>query len=303
MRVHFLGVGGGIPSLKRALSAIAIYFRGNIVLFDCGEGTQTQLKHAKLSPQRIIEVFISHLHGDHILGLPGLLSTMAMLNRSKPLTVYGPIGIKEFIEVTLELTKAQLDFELTINEVEEGTISHQPQYQVDCLPALHNIPSLSFILRMADTPGKFDVSKAQKFGIPLGPLRKRLQQGNPVKNLTGKTIYPEDVIGPSQKGMIIAYSGDSAPNPKFAAKATNAQLLIHDATFSEAHRDKAAEFLHSTAAQAAQIAVQAKAKQLALVHISPRYIETEEHETEAKVIFPQSFAPKDLDVIYLDEHG
>ncbi len=303
MRVHFLGVGGGIPSLKRSLPAIAIYFRGKIILFDCGEGTQTQLKHAKLSPQQIIEVFISHLHGDHVLGLPGLLSTMAMLNRSKPLTVYGPIGIKKFIEVTLELTKAQLEFDLTTNEVEEGTISRQPQYRVDCLPALHSIPSLSFILRMADKPGKFDVSKAQKLGIPSGPLRKRLQQGTPVKDLTGKTIYPEDVIGPSQKGIIIAYSGDSAPNPKFAAKAMKAQLLIHDATFSDAHIDKAAEFLHSTASQAAQIAVQAKATQLALVHISPRYIASTEHENEAKIIFPRSFAPNDLDVIYLDAYG
>jgi ribonuclease Z len=302
IRVHFLGVGGGIPSLKRALPAIAIYFRGKILLFDCGEGTQTQLKHAKLSLQRIIEIFISHLHGDHVLGLPGLLSTMAMLKRSKPLTVYGPVGIKEFIEVTLELTKAQLDFELTVNEVDEGTISSQPQYRVDCLPALHNIPSLSYILRMADTPGKFDVAKARKLGIPSGPLRKRLQQGNSVKNPRGKTIYPADVMGPSRKGVIIAYSGDSAPNPKFAAKAIKAQLLIHDATFSEAHTEKAAEFLHSTAAQAAQIAVQAKAKQLALVHISPRYIASEEHKKEAKAIFPQSFAPHDLEVIKIDSY-
>lgn len=300
MKIYFLGVGGGIPSQNRVSPATAIYFKGKILLFDCGEGTQIQLKRSGLSPQRIIEIFISHLHGDHVLGLPGLLSTMAMLQRTKPLTIYGPPGIKTFIETNLELTHTQLEFDFVINEVEKGTITQQKQYEVECLPALHNIPAFSYILRMADIPGKFYVSKARKLGIPSGPLRKRLQQGHIITTAAGKRVKPSEVIGPIRKGPIIVYSGDTAPNPKLATKAKNATLLIHDATFSEGHKDKAKEFLHSTAAQAAQIASKAKAEQLALVHISPRYVSFETHEKEAREIFPNAFAPNDLEVLELN---
>lgn len=299
MKIHFLGVGGGIPSLNRALPAIAISFKGTNILFDCGEGTQIQLKRARLSPQRIKEIYISHLHGDHVLGLPGLLSTMAMLRREKPLTIYGPAGIKEFIKITLELTQTQLDFDIAVHDVKAGTISKQTQYAVECLPALHNIPTFSFILRMVDTPGPFFTSKATRLGIPPGPLRKRLQEGQSIITAQGKTVQPSDVMGAPKKGVIIAYSADTAPNPNFAQSAQGADLLIHDATFSEAHKDKAAEFLHSTAVQAAQIAAQAKAKKLALVHISPRYVSVETHQKEAQRIFRQSFAPNDLDIIEL----
>lgn len=299
MQVHFLGVGGGVPSLNRALPALAIYFKGKILLFDCGEGTQFQFQRAGLSPQRIKEIFISHLHGDHVLGLPGFLATMAMRQRSKPLTIHGPRGIKDFIKVTVELTQAQLEFEVHVHEVQEGTISKQTEYQVDCITALHSIPAFSFILRMADTPGKFNPSRAQRLGVVSGPLRKRLQQGEEIRTPNGKKVVPKDVMGPARKGAIIGYSGDTAPNPEFATIATEADLLIHDATFSETHRKNAAEYLHSTAAQAAQIALQAQAKQLALVHISPRYMSTEMHEKEARTIFQNSFAPNDLDFIRL----
>jgi ribonuclease Z len=300
MRVHFLGVGGGIPSLNRASPAIGVYFNGKILLFDCGEGTQIQLKRSGLSPQRILEIFISHLHGDHVLGLPGLLSTMAMLQRSKPLTVYGPVGIKAFIETNLELTHAQLEFDFDIKEVEKGVISQQKLYSVECVPACHNVPAFSYILRMADIPGKFYVSKAKRLGIPSGPLRKRLQQGHSITTPDGKHVKPSDVIGPTRKGPIIIYSGDTAPNPDLVAQVKGADLLIHDATFSETHKDKAEEFLHSTAVQAAQIAAKANIGQLALVHISPRYLSFDIHETEARAVFPAAFAPNDLDILELN---
>jgi len=300
MKIYFLGVGGGIPALNRASPATAIFFRGKILLFDCGEGTQIQFKRCGISPQRIIEIFISHLHGDHVLGLPGLLSTMAMLQRTKPLTIHGPPGIKRFIETNLELTHAQLEFGYTVNEVENGTLAKQRYYRVECLPALHTIPALSFILRMADIPGKFYVSKAKRLGIPSGPLRKRLQEGHTITTADGRQVMSSEVIGPARKGSIIVYSGDTAPNPKLIARAKNANLLIHDATFSESHKDKAEEFFHSTATQAAQIASKANVEQLALVHISPRYVSFEIHEKEARVIFPHVFAPNDLDVLELN---
>ncbi len=225
---------------------------------------------------------------------------MAMLQRTKPLTIHGPPGIKLFIETILELTRTQLEFDFTIKEIEKGTITQQNQYQVECLPALHNIPAFSYILRMADIPGKFYVSKARKLGIPSGPLRKRLQQGHAITTAAGNRVRPSEVIGPTRKGPVIVYSGDTAPNPKLATKAKNATLLIHDATFSEGHKDKAKEFLHSTAAQAAQIASNAKVEQLALVHISPRYVSFEIHEKEAREIFLNAFTPNDLDVLELN---
>ncbi|MFW9830872.1 MAG: ribonuclease Z [Candidatus Thorarchaeota archaeon] len=299
MQVHFLGVGGGVPSQNRALPAIAVFSKGQILLFDCGEGTQMQFQRASLSAQRIKEIFISHMHGDHVLGLPGLLSTMAMFRRTSPLTVYGPKGIKEFVDVAMELTQVQLEFDLTVHEVEGGTISQHTKYQVDCIPALHSIPALSFKLQMADIPGKFNAARAERLGIPSGPLRKRLQQGEEIRTPTGKKISPADVMNPVRKGVMLVYSGDTSPNPQLIVEAQNADLLIHDATFSESHQKNAAEYLHSTAAQAAQVALQAKAKQLALVHISPRYMSTELHVLEARSIFLNSVAPNDFDFIEL----
>jgi ribonuclease Z len=285
VKVYFLGVGGGIPSLTRAPPSIAIYFQGKLLLFDCGEGTQLQLQRAGLSLQRIKEIFITHLHGDHVLGLPGLISTMMMLKRTKPLRIYGPVGTTAFTKTTLELTHAHLDFQMTISDVKKGIVSEQDQYYVKCLPALHNVSSLSYILQMADVPGRFDSNKAQQLGVPSGPQ--------------GKIVKPKDVIGPPRRGVRIVFSGDTAPNPSLVKAAKRANLLIHDATFTISQIKNATTYLHSTAAQAAEIAAQAQVSSLALVHISPRYTSTEEHENEAKAIFPRSFVPKDLEVLEL----
>ena len=300
MKVHFLGVGGGVPSLARAPPSIATSFHGTLLLFDCGEGTQLQLQRAGLSPQRVKEIFISHLHGDHVLGLPGLISTMMMHNRAKPLSIYGPAGTSQFIKSSLEMTHAHLEFELTVKDVEEGLISEQEKYCVKCLPALHSVPSLSYILQMTDTPGRFDVTKADQLGVRSGPLRKRLCQGQSIETAEGNKVKPEDVLGPTRKGSKIVFSGDTAPNPRLIEVAKSATLLVHDATFTALHLENASKYQHSTAAQAAQIAADAQVQHLALVHISPRYVSTEEHEKEARVIFPQSFAPNDLDSFELN---
>ena len=301
MRVVFLGVGGGVPTLRRSLPAVAVRFNGQILLFDCGEGTQIQLQRARLSLQRITEIYISHLHGDHCLGLPGLLSTMVLLRRSKPLTIFGPQGIEAFVKATLELTQVNPEYELTVREVERGVISKHPRYMIECLPAIHSVPSLSFILRMADKPGRFNPARAKKLGVPLGPLWRKLQNGYPVKTPAGRIVTPQEVLGAPRKGISIAYSGDTAPNPKLVTAARGVALLIHDATYTGEHASKAAEYLHSTAAQAAQIAKEAGATQLALIHISPRYEDGGQHEEEAQRIFPPSHAPEDLEVIELSE--
>ena len=297
MRVVFLGVGGGVPSLPRALPALAVTLDGRILLWDCGEGTQMQLQKAGLSLQRITEIYISHIHGDHVLGLPGLLSSMTLLRRSKPLVIFGPQPVKTLVDVTLQLTQVEPEFELETHEVKAGIVFRHDNYAMEALRAIHSVPSLSFILRIADAPGHFNPSKAGRLGVPQGPLWKQLQQGQPVRTPKGRTVTPGEVLGPPQKGVVVAYSGDSAPNPDFAVAAHAASLLIHDATFAQIHATKAAEYLHSTAAQAAEIAKQAEAKQLALVHISPRYQSTQQHLEEAQAIVARTIAPNDLDAV------
>jgi ribonuclease Z len=297
MRIVFLGVGGGVPSLWRALPALAVTLDGRILLWDCGEGTQMQLQKAGLSLQRITEIYISHLHGDHVLGLPGLLSSMTLLRRSKPLVIFGPQPVKTLVDATLQLTQVEPEFELETREVEAGIVFRHQNYAMEALPAIHSVPSLSFILRIADAPGHFDPSKARRLGVPQGPLWKQLQQGQAVKTARGRMVTPSEVLGPPQKGVVIAYSGDTAPNPDFAVAAHGASLLIHDATFAQVHATKAAEYLHSTAAQAAEIAKLAEAKQLALVHISPRYQSTHQHREEAQAILTRATAPNDLDAL------
>jgi ribonuclease Z len=256
-----------------------------------------QLQKAGLSLQRITEIYISHLHGDHVLGLPGLLSSMTLLRRSKPLVIFGPQPVKTLVDATLQLTQVEPDFELETREVEAGIVFRHQNYAMEALPAIHSVPSLSFILRIADAPGHFNPSKAGRLGVPQGPLWKQLQQGQPVKTPGGRTVMPSEVLGPPQKGVVIAYSGDTAPNTDFAAAAHGASLLIHDATFAQIHATKAAEYLHSTAAQAAEIANLAEAKQLALVHISPRYQSTQQHREEAQAILARTIAPNDLDAV------
>ena len=302
MRVVFLGVGGGVPSLWRALPALAVTIDGRVLLWDCGEGTQMQLRRAGLSLQRITEIYISHLHGDHVLGLPGLLSSMTLLRRSKPLLVFGPQTVKTFVQTTLELTQVEPEFKLEVREVNAGIVFRHPNYVMEALPAIHSVPSLSFVLRVADAPGHFDPSKAHRLGVPQGPLWKQLQQGQPVRTPVGRTATPVEVLGPPQKGAIIAYSGDTAPNSDFAVATHGASLLIHDATFAQVHAAKAAEYLHSTATQAAEIAKQAMARQLALIHISPRYQSTKQHQEEAQAILARSVAPNDLDVLEIRSH-
>jgi ribonuclease Z len=271
----------------------------DMVLFDAGEGVQYQFQRAHLSLQRVSEIYISHLHGDHCLGLPGLISTMSLLNRTKPLSIIGPPGIKSFVEKTLEMTHVDLKFTLDIKEVVKAVLPSQSRYTVETLPARHYVPALSFVLHMSDVQGRFNPEKALQLGVPKGPLWKRLQQGHSVRGTNARIVHPSEVLDSSRKGASIAYSGDTGFNPEFALAARGVSLLIHEATYTSELEDKAIECLHSTAAQAARIAALAEAKQLALIHISPRYENNLQHEIEARSIFQRSVVPNDLDVIEL----
>jgi ribonuclease Z len=270
-----------------------------ILLFDAGEGVQHQLQRAHLSLQRITEIYISHLHGDHCLGLPGLLSTMSLLHRTKPLSIFGPPGVKSFVDKTLEMTHVDPKFRLETNEVVRAVLPEQSRYSVETLPANHSVPALSFVLRMSEVQGRFNPEKALQLGVPRGPLWKELQQGRSVRLTGTRIVHPSEVLEPSRKGASIAYSGDTGFNPELASAARDVSLLIHEATYTSELKDKASECLHSTAAQAAEIAVLAEAKQLALIHISPRYENNLQHEKEARSIFQRSVLPNDLDAIEL----
>lgn len=275
LEVIFLGTSGSMPTRKRSLPSIAVRREGEIVLFDCGEGTQRQSVMAKLSTLKISRIFITHLHGDHILGLPGLLQSMALLGRNSLLEVYGPPGLASFLEAVRFTVPCSIEFPISICEVSEGTVYEDKNYRVEAMWVDHTIPCLGYSLTENPRPGRFKPEIAEKLGVPKGPLWKKLQMGEAIE-LAGKIVHPSIVVGPLRPGAKLAYSGDTRPFHRFKKIAYNSDLLIHDSTFDDSRRDKAAEYGHSTAKQAAQVAKEVKASRLALTHISPIYEECEE---------------------------
>ncbi|MEM2122700.1 MAG: ribonuclease Z [Candidatus Bathyarchaeia archaeon] len=295
LEVIFLGTGGSIPTRRRGLPSIAVRRGGDVILFDCGEGAQRQAATAKLSTLKISRIFITHLHGDHVLGLPGLIQSMALLGRTALLEIYGPTGLASFLEAVRLTVPCSIDFPISVYEVSEGTIYEDEKYRVEALWMNHTIPCLGYSLTEKPRPGRFKPETAEKLGIPKGPLWKKLQMGETVE-VAGKTIQPSKVVGPPRPGVKLSYSGDTRPYHSLKKIAYNSDLLIHDSTFDESRRDKAAEYGHSTARQAAQIAKLVKASRLALTHISPIYEESEDKLLlEAEEIFPgEVFLASDL---------
>ncbi|MEM3607941.1 MAG: ribonuclease Z [Candidatus Bathyarchaeia archaeon] len=270
LEVIFLGTGGSMPTRGRGLPSIAVRREGEIILFDCGEGTQRQAATASLSTLKISRIFITHLHGDHVLGLPGLIQSMALLGRTALLEVYGPIGLASFLEAVRFTVPCSIGFPISIYEVSEGAVYEDRNYRVEAAWMDHTIPCLGYSLTENPRPGKFRPEAAERLGVPKGPLWKRLQMGESVE-VAGRTIHPSEVVGPPRPGVKLSYSGDTRPHPNLKKIAYKSDLLIHDSTFDDSRRDKAAEYGHSTARQAAQMAMEVKASRLALTHISPIY--------------------------------
>jgi ribonuclease Z len=295
LRVIFLGTAGSVPTPKRSLPAIVIQRKGEQIMFDCGEGVQRQMMKAKAGFHRKMKVFISHMHGDHVLGLPGLLQTMALLDREKKLDVYGPPGIKRFLEDVRETVQFVLTFPLEIHEIyEAGVICEEQEYTVQAVWANHIIPNLAYALVEKPRPGKFYPEKAKALGIPEGPLWSKLQHGRKVKLLNSRFVKPKDVTGVPRTGRKVVYTGDTRPFKGFAKFATNADLLIHDATLDEELTERAKEDGHSTPSQAARNAKKAKAKQLILTHISARYENTNTLLKQAQKIFRNTQVAEDF---------
>jgi len=293
LEITFLGTGGSWPTVKRNVSAIAIKRGGEILLFDCGEGTQRQIQKSKLSYMQISKIFITHYHGDHFLGLPGLIQTMQLNDREEPLYIYGPRGLRKLVSQILSLGYFTPTYEIVATELDDNCSIKFEGYIIKTLKVYHNVPTFAYCLEEDKRPGKFSKEKALELGIPEGPLFSKLQRGETIV-INGRKITPNMVLGPKRPGRKIVISGDTRPFEKMVDFAKNADVLVHDATFHSELEEVAAEYGHSTAKQAAEIAKKAEVDKLFLVHISPRYLDPKPLEEEAKEIFKDSIVPKDF---------
>jgi len=294
LRVIFLGTGGSTPTVHRNLPSIVVRRGGESIMFDCGEGTQRQMMFAKVGFCRKMEIFISHMHGDHILGLPGLFQTMSLLGRRRPLEIFGPEGIRKFIDAVTKTVEYNLTFPIKSEVVEEGLVYKGTGYKVFAVWADHSVPNLSYALVEDERPGKFFPARAEELGVPRGRLWSRLQRGEVVKLEDGRVVEPDEVTGPPRPGRKIVYSGDTRPCSAVEKLASNADLLIHDSTLDDELVEKALEQGHSTPSQAARIAKRAAVKELILTHISPRYDDPNVLLEQAKRIFPNVQVAEDL---------
>jgi ribonuclease Z len=295
LRVIFLGTAGSVPTPARSLPAIAVRRKGELILFDCGEGLQRQMIRASVGFHRRTKVFITHMHGDHLLGLPGLFQTMSLLDREKELEIYGPRGLKAFVEAIRQTVQFTLTFPIELHEiVDYGIVCDEKEYQVRAISAAHAIPALAFALTEKPRPGEFYPDKARSLGVPEGPLWSRLQHGSTVQLSDGRLVKPAEVLGPPRPGRKIVYTGDTRPSKEITVLANDADLLIHDATFDDELLDRAEEDGHSTPSQAAEVAKKAKVKRLVLTHISARYKDSRRLLEQAKKIFPHAEIAEDF---------
>ena len=292
MEIIFLGTSSAVHSYTRNHPAIILKAFGQTMLFDCGEGTQRQLIFAKVSPMKISKIFISHYHGDHILGLPGLLQSMNFRGRDKELTIYGPEGIDEMKNAIFNLGYSKIEFPIEFVEIGSQTVEDCEEYIIKSQSVNHNVPSLAYSIEEIKKP-RFLREKAIELGVPVGPDFGRLHNGEEVE-IDGKIIKPEQVLGPPRKGSKITYSGDTTPCEEMIEFAKDSTVLIHESTYVSEDGDKAEENFHSTSADAARIAKQSNSKELILTHFSTRYTTTDVLLKEAKEIFENTKLAKDF---------
>jgi ribonuclease Z len=293
MRITFLGTSGSMPTKERSSSSIVIKKGRSLIMMDCGEGTQRQMVKAGVGFQREMHIFITHLHGDHVLGLPGLLQSMSLLRREKELHIYGPVGIIEFVKAFSESIGAP-SFPVIMYEIQEPGVIHEEEgYRVEVVKAIHRDTAWSFGIFESERPGKFHPDKAKELEIPMGSDWNKLQHGETVE-INGQTITPDKVSDPPRPGRRLVYSGDTSPNEALTELAKDADVLIHESTFLDELADKAEEDGHTTASQAAEVAKKAGVNMLILTHISSRYSYPEIILGEAEQVFENVTVAEDL---------
>jgi len=291
----FLGTSGSAPTARRGPSALLVRRGGERLLFDCGEGTQRQLLRSSIGLVDLQEIFLTHFHADHYLGLPGMLKTFALRQRDLPLTVYGPPGLRELFDA-LRRVFGKLTYRVELVEVRPGEALQRDGYRLLVFPVDHGVSAVGYGLVEDARPGRFDADAATALGIPNGPERGALQRGEEVTLADGRVVTPDEVLGPARAGRAILIAGDTAPTDTVRVLAEGADVLVHEASFCEDERERAEETLHSTARQAASVAVAAGVRLLALTHLSPRYFGPEVAR-EAREVFPATVVPRDFDVI------
>ncbi|WP_295725241.1 ribonuclease Z [uncultured Methanobrevibacter sp.] len=292
MEITFLGTSSAVHSYTRSHPSIAIKAFGETMLFDCGEGTQRQLIYAKISPMKISKIFITHYHGDHILGMPGLLQSMNFRGRETKLTIYGPKGLDNLQQAISNLGFPDFDFPLEWIEIDSGTVIENEEYIIKAQRVKHNTLTLAYSVEELKKP-RFLRQKAIDLGVPVGPKFGKLHSGESVE-VNGEIIKPEQVLGPPRKGHKITYSGDTMPCEEIINFAKDSTILIHESTYKAEDKDKADLHAHSTSVDAANIALNSNSKELILTHISTRYTEVDDLLKEAQEIFKNTKIAKDL---------
>jgi ribonuclease Z len=291
--VLFVGTAGSAPTAARGLPALLVRRGGDRLLFDCGEGTQRQLLRST-GLIDLEEVFLTHFHADHVLGLPGMLKTFALRGRERPLTVYGPPGLRALFKVLRPIV-GHPPFEVSLVELAPNEELRRDGYRIAAFEADHRVPAYGYAIVEDERLGRFDEQRAVELGVRPGPDFGRLHRGEPVPGSVGD-VSPDQVVGPSRGGRKVVLAGDTAPSPMTAAAAHGADLLVHEATFGEEEADRARETGHSTARQAAELALQAEVKLLALTHVSQRYAGPDLRD-EARAVFEHTIVPRDFDRI------
>ncbi|HZM27629.1 MAG TPA: ribonuclease Z [Gemmatimonadales bacterium] len=293
LSITLLGTGAACPSVERNVAALALAREGETILFDCGEGTQRQMMRYGTS-FAFREIFFTHYHADHMLGVTGLMRTMGLQDRSAGVTLYGPRGATKLLGAAIELGIERNRFPIEIVELQAGDRIRRDEYDIVIFPTDHRADTVGYAVVEHTRLGRFNPERAHELGIPEGPLWGRLHRGESVELPDGRRIGPAELVGDPRRGRTVVYTGDTRPSPAVVEAARYADLLVHDATFGEDERARAVETGHSTAAEAAEVAREADVRQLVLTHISPRYTrDAPELLAEAKAVFPNSIVARD----------
>ncbi|EGL8220222.1 ribonuclease Z [Listeria monocytogenes] len=306
MELVFLGTGAGIPSRGRNVTSIALSMlneRNAIWLFDCGEATQHQIMRSQIKLSKLEKIFITHLHGDHIFGLPGLLSSRSFQGGESDLTIYGPVGITEYVETSLRLSGTRLTYKIIFNEIEPGLIFEDKMFSITVDELDHGLRSFGYRIVEKDKPGALNADKLIDDGVEPGPIFQKIKKGETVTLADGSVINGKDYIDEPQKGKIISIFGDTKATASELELALNADVLVHEATFEGDKEKLAGEYMHSTTLQAASLAKKANVKKLILTHISSRYDRDASKELliEAQSVFENTEIAYDLAVFPIGE--